>query len=169
MCVIPWCNNKDSYNLNGQKSDLCVAHNSMCQGSLRTAVHNGWFHKLYKWELFFNGFPLVCSDCGRDPKKEYPKLPGMRWMMLLDVDHIIAKKNFDSDNIHLFEHPDNYQLLCKSCHGAKSILEKDYLPKKHDHLKDQESDNLLDKSQSEIFENYNNRRKKLGKFLQKRK
>jgi 5-methylcytosine-specific restriction endonuclease McrA len=164
MCVIPWCNKKNSYNLNGKESDLCIVHNSICQGTLRTSIHNGEFHKLYKWEKFFNGELLICEKCGRDPKNEYPELPGSRFMMLLDTDHIIPKKNFNIEDIHLYEHPSNYQLLCKSCHGAKSILNKDYLPKKYDHLKSVPSNSLLDKPPSQLFEGYNIRRKKLGKF-----
>ena len=85
-------------------------------------------------------------------------------MMLLDVDHINAKKNFNENEEHLYEHPDNYQLLCKSCHGAKSILEKDYLNKKYDNLKDEESEKMLDQPLTILFERYLTRRDKINKL-----
>ena len=143
-CIVPWCNHKVSYNKNGKLSDLCIRHNSICTGTLRGVVRGGWFHKLYKWEKYLRGEHMVCERCNRDCKKEYPELPGSRFLMLYDTDHIKPKKDFNKEDIHLYEHPDNYQLLCKSCHGAKSILERDYLPKRHDKLKKRKGNNLLD-------------------------
>ena len=163
-CVIPWCNKKVSKNLNGSMSNLCIAHNSMCTGMLRFQVRMKMYHKLYKWEKLFNGEELICSKCGRNARLEYPELPGSRYMMLLDVDHINAKKNFNENEEHLYEHPDNYQLLCKSCHGAKSILEKDYLNKKYDNLKDEESEKMLDQPLTILFERYLTRRDKINKL-----
>ena len=159
ICKIPWCNNKISKNTNGQWSDLCIEHNSICTGGLRTAIRNGWYHKLYKWEKYLKGNPVVCERCKRDCKREYPELPGSRFLMLYDVDHIKAKKHKQGDA----EHPDNYQLLCKSCHGAKSIMNQDYYNKKYDKYKETERKNLLDLDFFEIVNNIKIRKDKLIK------
>ena len=92
-------------------------------------------------------------------KKEYPELPGSRFLMLYDVDHIKAKKNKQGNA----EHPDNYQLLCKSCHGAKSIVNQDYYNKKYDNYKKLERKNLLDLDFWEIIDNIKIRKDKLLK------
>jgi|TARA_R110000765_G_scaffold294963_1_gene390086 5-methylcytosine-specific restriction endonuclease McrA len=160
ICKIPWCEELISKNTNGQWSNLCIEHNSICTGGLRMAVRNGWFHKLYKWEKYLSGEDVVCERCSRNCKEEYPELPGSRFLMLYDVDHIKAKKN-NEDNT---EHPDNYQLLCKSCHGAKSILGKDYYNKKYDDYKKLERKNLLDLDLNEILSNISVRKEKLVKI-----
>ena len=158
-CIVPWCNHKVSYNKNGQLSDLCIRHNSICIGTLRGVVRGGWFHKLYKWEKYLSGKPVVCERCNRNCKKEYPELPGSRFLMLYDVDHIKAKKNKQGNE----EHHDNYQLLCKSCHGAKSIMNQDYYNKKYDKYKELEKKNLLDLDFFEIIRNIKIRKDKLNK------
>ena len=79
--------------------------------------------------------------------------------MLYDVDHIKAKKNKQGNA----EHPDNYQLLCKSCHGAKSIMNQDYYNKKYDKYKETEIKNLLDLDFFEIVNNIKIRKDKLIK------
>jgi 5-methylcytosine-specific restriction endonuclease McrA len=79
--------------------------------------------------------------------------------MLYDVDHIKAKKNKQGNT----EHPDNYQLLCKSCHGAKSIVNQDYYNKKYDNYKKLERKNLLDLDFWEIVDNIKIRKDKLLK------
>jgi hypothetical protein len=157
ICKIPWCNKLISKNTNGQWSNLCLEHNSICTGGLGIAIKKGWFHKLYKWEKYLSGKPVVCERCKINYKEEYPELPGSRFLMLYDVDHIKAKKNKQDDA----EHPENYQILCKSCHGAKSIIEKDYYNKKYDKLKKLEKKNILDLDFWEIINNIKIRKDKL--------
>ena len=162
-CEIPWCNEPTTYGKNYQKSTFCLFHNSLIVGNLKYAVKTlKYYHKVYKWEKFINGEDVICEKCNRNPKKEYPEIPGSRWLMLLDVDHINPKK-LGGD----YEHPDNYQLLCKSCHGAKSILDKDYYNARHEDKKNN-NNNLLDKDYDTILEDFYTRHQQIKEITEKK-
>lgn len=119
MCqTVSWCDLEDRFWKNGNPKPQCSLH-YLRGSSAGNALRRPWLY--YKKERMDTG-KLECEHCKIDLIKEHPNVDAQVLSAVMDVDHINSKLKGTLEG----EHPDNYQLLCKTCHAIKSHQEGDF-------------------------------------------
>ena len=134
ICKVKWCNREIPKNQFGQPMGN-VTHCKLHINRATIASTRPWLY--YKAERSAMG-KLECEHCGDSLPKKHPNVNIRILEGVMDVDHIKQPTEEDIKNNPWYdpttgkiEHPDNYQLLCKTCHAIKSHGEGDYIPKNY--------------------------------------
>lgn len=129
-CAVPFCDAMRTL-WDGPGKELCDEHRAMLKEYGGLAV----LDKPYSFQREHR-----CHCCGMDvrimaeqrylllyPEQDWHAVPEERknemYRTLMDVDH--------KDGNHENNHPDNLWSLCKFCHGVKTAMEQNAVPRKH--------------------------------------
>lgn len=119
MCqAVHWCDLEDRHYKYGKAKSHCSLHYNRPSN----AGTRPWLY--YKAEHMAKG-KLECEHCKVDLVKKHPDIDIEILSAAMDVDHINSNIKYTLEG----EHPNNYQLLCKTCHAIKSHQEGDFIAK----------------------------------------